>query len=141
MPPPRSPALELLVEQVARAVTRARERQGDAAVRERIAAAISPEDAETAARVLRILGRELGDAPVDLGALDARLQALAGARLASGDDEADDAAPGEHAMPDGDVPSATAPDAADAPVAGPTDPRGRPHPPTGLRSAMRGRRR
>ncbi|SDH47906.1 hypothetical protein [Agrococcus jejuensis] len=111
-PAPRSPGLALLVEQVARVVARARAQQGDAAVHDRIDSAITPEDAATAARVLRTLGRELGETPLDLGALDARLRSIA--RDASGD------AP---ATPDAEQPKAP-----------------RPVPPTGLRSAMRGRR-
>lgn len=117
-PAPRSPALDLLVEQVARVVARARAQQGDAAVRARVDAAISPEDAATAARVLRVLGRELGEAPVDLGALDARLRAIADAAPAASE-------------------PASEPHATD-----PSQPSGhRPPPPTGLRSALHRRRR
>lgn len=117
-PAPRSPGLALLVEQVARVVARARAQQGDAAVHDRVDAAITPEDAATTARVLRTLGRELGETPLDLGALDARLQSIAdrGARATS-------EAPAD--------PAGTARPPAT----------GRPVPPTGLRSAMRGRRR
>ncbi|WP_144720239.1 hypothetical protein [Agrococcus jejuensis] len=115
-PAPRSPGLALLVEQVARVVARARAQQGDAAVQGRVDEAISPEDAATAARVLRTLGRELGETPLDLGALDARLRSIAGDAAGTGD-----AATGE------------------TPVAEQPKP-GRPVPPTGLRSAMRGRR-
>lgn len=117
-PAPRSPGLALLVEQVARVVARARAQQGDEAVQGRVDGAISPEDAATTARVLRTLGRELGEAPLDLGALDARLQSIAGDASGTGDVE------------DG-------PD--DARDGAPT-PR-RPVPPTGLRSAMRRRGR
>lgn len=113
-PAPRSPGLALLVEQAARVVARARARHGDAAVHDRVDAAISPEDAATAARVLRTLGRELDDVPLDLGALDARLRSIA-----------DGAAGDASSKPPADEPPAS----------------GRPVPPTGLRSAMRGRRR
>ena len=122
-PAPRSPGLALLVEQVARVVARARAQQGDAAVQDRVASAIAPEDAEIAGRVLRQLGQELGEtqgAGVDLGALDARLRSIAESGAADADGSAastDDARPG------------------------PTPPSGRPVPPTGLRSAMRARRR
>lgn len=114
-PAPRSPGLALLVEQVARVVARARAQQGDAAVQGRVDEAISPEDAATAARVLRTLGRELGETPLDLGALDARLRSIAG------DAAGPDAGTGETSVAEQPKP-------------------GRPVPPTGLRSAMRGRR-
>lgn len=117
-PAPRSPGLALLVEQVARVVARARAQQGDAAVHDRVDAAITPEDAATTARVLRTLGRELGETSLDLGALDARLQSIAHGDASAGSEEPTD-------------PSPTAP----------TPATGRPAPPTGLRSAMRGRRR
>ncbi|MFC7431925.1 MULTISPECIES: hypothetical protein [unclassified Agrococcus] len=127
-PAPRSPALDLLVEQVARVVARARAQQGDAALRARVDAAISPEDAATAARVLRVLARELDGAPVDLGALDARLRALAAPGAPTGRPEAERGA-------DADA----EPEASAEPRA---DDRGhRPPPPTGLRSAMHRRRR
>ncbi|WP_137756934.1 hypothetical protein [Agrococcus sp. SGAir0287] len=116
-PAPSSPGLATLVEQVARVVARARAEQGDAAVQDRVASAITPEDAETAARVLRTLGQQLGGtqgAPVDLGALDARLRSIADA--------------GADATPVSDGPSEP-----------PAPPSGRPVPPTGLRSAMRRR--
>lgn len=116
-PAPRSPGLALLVEQVARVVARARAQQGDAAVHDRVDAAITPADAATTARVLRTLGRELGETSLDLGALDARLRSIADGDASAGSDEPTD-------------PSSTAPPAT-----------GRPVPPTGLRSAMRGRRR
>lgn len=119
-PAPRSPGLALLVEQVARVVARARSQQGDAAVQGRVDAAITPEDAATAARVLRTLGRELGETPLDLGALDARLRSIAGDAHGSGEAAADASATDEPSEPQPQPP--------------------RPAPPTGLRSAMRGRR-
>lgn len=112
-PAPRTPGLALLVEQVARVVARARAQQGDAAVQGRVDSAISPEDAATAARVLRTLGRELGEQQLDLGALDARLRSIAS----------------EPPTPDADTTPTDAPSGH------------RPPPPTGLRSAMRRRGR
>lgn len=143
----RNRHIEFWVERAAQAVARARNAHGDEAVGERIERTISREDAETTARVLRILTRELGSTPTDLEALERRVRDLAG--LGVGDAEA--APGGDSPDPDGADPNGSDPNEADAdgvgaaepPKAGRRQPQPgeRPIPPTGLRSDMLRRRR
>lgn len=91
----RNRHIEFWVGKAAKAIVHAQEQRGDDAVDERIHAAISREDYETTARVLRILAREFGnDEAQDLTALDERLRSLAGidaAAAQAADESSDDA--------------------------------------------------